>query len=79
MQEDIVGTQRTITHDIATCSLCESPYPIQALTPLEVTLADGVLSERADVCPACAAVLARGDDPGVRLEADGEMGRDTSG
>ncbi len=77
MQEDIVGTRHTITHDVAPCSLCGSPYPVQLLTPLEATPADGVLSEHADVCPDCAAVVARGDDPVVRLEDDGDVGRDT--
>jgi hypothetical protein len=79
MQEDIVGTQRTITHDVAPCSLCGSPYPVQVLTPLEATLTDGVLSERADVCPDCAALVARGDDPVVRLEDDSDVGRGTRG
>lgn len=73
MQEDIAGTLRTIGHDVATCSLCGSPYPIQELTSLEATPHDGVLSERADVCPECVAALARGDDPVVRPERVGEV------
>jgi len=79
MQEDITGTLRTIGHDVATCSLCGAPYPIRALTPLEATPQDGVLSERADVCPECAATLARGDDPVVRPESAGELDGDSSG
>jgi hypothetical protein len=44
MQEDIVGTLRTIGHDAQTCSLCGAPYAAPELTPVDAIPAHGVLS-----------------------------------
>jgi hypothetical protein len=70
MQEDIVGTLRTLGHDAETCSLCGQPYPAQALSPIEAELEDGVLSEREEVCPECGRVLDLGDDPTFPLDEE---------
>ena len=73
MQEDIVGTLRTIGgHDTAICSLCGAPYPVDQLTPIEADLMDGALSEREDVCPECRKSLAQGENPAFPIETEGD-------
>lgn len=68
MQEDVVGTLRTLGQDTAMCSLCGHPYPPEALRPIEADLGDGVLSEREEACPECGRALALGDDPAFPLD-----------
>jgi len=70
MQEDIVGTLRTIGHDAETCSLCGVPYSTHELTPVDAVPAHGVRSEREAICPACRRALAEGDEPVVPRDED---------
>ena len=70
MQEDIVGTLRAIGHDAETCSLCGGPYSAHELTPVDAVPADGVLSEREAICPACRRALAEGNQPVVPRDED---------
>jgi hypothetical protein len=70
MQEDVVGTLRTIGHDTRICSLCGTPFPANRLTPMEASLGDGVRSEREDVCPECTRSLARGENPAAPINLD---------
>jgi hypothetical protein len=72
MQEDIVGTLRTIGHDAETCSLCGVPYSTHELTPVDAVPAHGVRSEREAICPACRRALDEGDDPVVPLDEDAD-------
>ena len=73
MQEDIVGTLRAIGHDAETCSLCGSPYAAHELTPVDAVPADGVLSEREAICPACRRALAEGDEPVIPRDEDEDV------
>jgi hypothetical protein len=70
MQEDIVGTLRTIGHDAETCSLCGLAYAAHELTPVDADPAHGVLSEREAICPACRRALAEGNEPVVPRDED---------
>ena len=70
MQEDIVGTLRAIGHDAETCSLCGVPYSAHELTPVDAVPAEGVLSEREVICPACRRALAEGTQPVVPHDED---------
>ena len=73
MQEDIVGTLRTIGHDAQTCSLCGTPYSADELTPVDAVPTHGARSEHEAICPACRRALAEGDDPALPLDEDGDL------
>jgi hypothetical protein len=68
----MAGTLRTLGHAIETCSLCSSPLPVHDLTSVEAAPAEGLRSERADICPECGRILAQGDQPNTLLHEEQE-------
>ena len=71
MQEDVVGTLKTIGHNVRTCSLCGAPYPAAQIASIEADPTDGVISEREEVCPECGRALTEGDNPAVPEDDSG--------
>ncbi len=74
MQEDVEVRMRDLRRpaqpgaEEEVCSLCGYPYPAQLLTLRAGEQDEGIRSEYEYVCPACGALLLRGEEPGFPLE-----------